>query len=213
MSTKIYLARDGKSLGPFTEKHIMRTFLISSFALLANIALVSSSRSAPFETLADARIRHVMSGFVFPMQVGVFQRGQTHEYNQAGSDVSVGYNTVPVPIVATVYVYPAPNQDSADVLTSEYAAKRAEVLHMHQTAAILSESPAAIFQAAKKYVGKQGYFSYRDVFAGTPQNLKSQLLVFRDGPFFIEYRFTYARDQAEQAEKEIEHFIRGWSWR
>jgi hypothetical protein len=192
----------------------MRKLLISIFALLANIVAVSSSRSAPFETLAEARIRHVLSGFVFPMHIAVFQREQTQEYNQAGSDVSVGYKTdFPVRIVATVYVYPAPTQDGADVLTSEYESKRAEVLQMHQAAAILSEGPATIFQADKKYVGKQCYFSYRDVSSGNSQDLKSRLLVFRDGPLFVEYRFTYLRDRTEQAENEIENFVREWSWR
>jgi len=135
-----------------------------------------------------------------------------HQYNQAGSDVSAGYNAG-VLIAATVYVYPAPKQDSADVLAREYGSKRGEVLDGHQAVAVLSEGPATISQAGKKYVGRRAYFSYRDVFARTPQNLKSQLLVFRDGPVFIEYRFSYPRDHAEQAEKEIEHFIRGWSWR
>ena len=99
------------------------------------------------------------------------------------------------------------------VLAREYGSKRGEVLHGHQAVAVLSEGPATISQAGKKYVGRRAYFSYRDVFAHAPQNLRSQLLVFRDGPVFIEYRFSYPRDHAEQAEKEIENFIRGWSWR
>jgi hypothetical protein len=191
---------------------IMRTLLITTVALLANTLLVSSSRSAPFETLTEGRIRHTISRFIFPTHIGAFQREQMHQYNQAGSDISAGYNAG-VLIAATVYVYPAPKQDGADVLAREYASKRGEVLHGHQAVAVLSEGPATISQAGKKYVGRRAYFSYRDVFARAPQNLKSQLLVFRDGPVFIEYRFSYPRDHAEQAEKEIENFIRGWSWR
>ncbi len=188
-----------------------RAFLIATVALLL-IASPCLLRAGPFETSRDGRIRHTFSGFVFPTHIGAFQREQMHQYNQAGSDVSAGYNAG-VLIAATVYVYPAPSQQSADVLSREYASKQAEVMRGHQGVALLSDGPVRVSQGDKEYAGKRGYFSYRDVFARTPQNLKSQLLVFHDGPVFVEYRFTYPRDHAEQAEREIESFIRAWSWR
>jgi hypothetical protein len=189
----------------------IRTFVIAALVVLST-ALPSWSRATPFENLPDGRIRQTFSGFVFPKQLGVFRRDQMHQYNQAGSDVSVGYNAG-VLIAATVYAYPAPSQQSADVLSREYASKRAEVFHGHQEVAVLSESPVTVSQGGRKYSGKRAYFAYRDIFAHMPQNLKSQLLVFHDGTVFVEYRFTYPRDHAEQAEQEIERFIRAWSWR
>ena len=186
-------------------------FAIATLVVLPT-ALPSWSLGAPFENLPDGRIRHTVSGFIFPKQIGVFRRDQMHQYNQAGSDVSAGYNAG-VLIAATVYAYPAPNQQTADVLLREYAAKRAEVLLGHQGVTLLTESPFTVSQGGRKYSGKRAYFAYRDVFAHTPQNLKSQLLVFRDGTVFVEYRFTYPRDHADQAEQEIERFIRAWSWR
>ena len=92
----------------------MRTFLVT-YLLLANVALTSSSRTALFEKLADGRIRHTNSGFVFPNRIGTFERAETQQYNQAGSDVSVAYNAG-VLIAGTVYVYPAPPQQSAEVI-------------------------------------------------------------------------------------------------
>jgi hypothetical protein len=188
----------------------MRTLLIVCF-LFIDVSVASSSRATPFERLPDGRIRHSVSGFVFPSRIGAFERAETHQYNQAGSDVSVAYNAGLL-IAGTVYVYPAPSQQGAEVLAREYASKRAEVLHGHQAVSVLSESSASVSQHGKKYAGKRAYFAYRDIFARVPQNLKSQLLVFRDGSVFIEYRFTYPADHAEQAEKEIEQFIRAWSW-
>ena len=188
----------------------MRTRLIATCFLLTNFAVASISRAAPFEKLSDGRIRHAISGFVFPSRIGAFQRAETRQYNQAGSDVSVAYNAG-VLIAGTVYVYP-PAQQGAEVLAREYASKRAEVLDGHQAVSLLSESSASVSQDGKKYSGKRAYFSYRDIFARSSQNVKSQLLVFRDGPVFIEYRFTYPASHAEEAEKEIEHFIRAWSW-
>lgn len=190
----------------------MRNSLFLALALLAHIVLTPTGYSSPFESLSDGPIRHTISGFVFPKRIGVFKREEMHQYNQAGSDVSAGYNAG-VLIAATVYVYPAPNEVSADVLAREYASKRAQVVHGHQGVAVLSESPATLNQGGKKYVGREAFFSYRDIFARTPQNVKSQLLVFRDGPVFVEYRFTYPRDHSEEAEKEIGNFARDWSWR
>jgi hypothetical protein len=189
----------------------MRVYLSSTCLLIASIVPPSTSRAAPFEKLPGDRIRHAISGFVFPGRIGQFERAQMQQYNQTGSDVSAAYNAG-VLIAATVYVYPAPRQEGADVLVREYASKRGEVLHGHQGVTVLSESPVSVSQGGKKYSGKRGYFSYRDVFARTPQNVKSQLLVFRDGPAFIEYRFTYPIAHADKAEEEIQHFISGWSW-
>ena len=113
-----------------------RFFLITSLALLP-IAFPSPSRAAPFENLPDGRIRHSSSGFVFPKRIGVFQREQMHQYNQAGTDISAGYNAG-VLIAATVYTYPAPTQQSEKVLSREYLSKRSEVLQGHQGVTVLS---------------------------------------------------------------------------
>jgi hypothetical protein len=209
----------------------IRKFAIAALVVLPT-ALSSWSQSAPFENLPDGRIWHIFFGFIFPKQIGMFHREQMHQYNQAGSDVSAGYNAG-VLIVATVYAYPAPSQQSADVLSREYASKRTEVLqhgvsvHAQQGVALLSESPVTVSQGGREYSGKRAYFAFRDIFAPdspdatpvmeaeahTPQNLKSQLLVFHDGTVFVEYRFTYPRDHADQAEQEVERFIHAWSWR
>jgi len=191
----------------------MKTLIltIATFALLG-ILLPPSSRAAAFANLRDGRIRHAFSGFVFPTHIGVFEREEMRQYNQVGSDVSAGYNAG-VLIAATVYVYPAPSQETAEVLSREYGSKKGEVLHNHHGVAVLSEIPVTVTQGGKKYSGKRAFFGYRDIFARTVQDLKSQLLVFHHGPFFVEYRFTYPSGHAEQAEQEIERFIRAWSWR
>jgi hypothetical protein len=127
----------------------MHTLPITTLALLANIAFAFSSHATPFETLPDGRIRHTVSGFVFPKRIGVFEREKMQQYNQAGSDVSAGYNAG-VLIAATVYVYPAPSQQGADVLAREYASKRAEVLQGHQGVAVLSEGATTVSQDGRK---------------------------------------------------------------
>jgi hypothetical protein len=189
----------------------MRGALITILAVLLAAAPVFS-RPGPFEKLPDGSIRHTFSGFVFPKTIGVFRREPTRQYNPAGSDVSVGYNTG-VLVAATVYVYPAPSEESAEILSREYASKRAEVLHGHQGVTVLSETSVTINQAGGKFTGRRAYFTYHDILALLPQEVKSQLLVFHDGPVFIEYRFSYPRGRADEAEQKVEEFIRAWSWR
>jgi hypothetical protein len=187
----------------------------SALITILSVLLVASpafSRPGPFEKLPDGSIRHTFSGFVFPKTIGVFRREPTHQYNPAGSDVSVGYNTG-VLVAATVYVYPAPSEQSVEILSREYASKRAEVLHGHQGVTVLSETSVTINQAGGKFTGRRAYFTYHDILALLPQEVKSQLLVFHDGPVFIEYRFSYPFGRAEEAEQKIEEFIRAWSWR
>ncbi len=54
---------------------------------------------------------HAASGFPMPVRVGPFERAEVVQYDEEGLDLSAGYNAVvgektPLPIVATVYVYP-----------------------------------------------------------------------------------------------------------
>ena len=187
-----------------------RSFIFASLILV--VAFATDVHGGPFERLGDGRIRHTFSGFTFPTHIGVFQRVQMRQYNQSGSDVSAGYQAGAL-IAATVYAYPAPTQSGADVLAREYASKRSEVLNGHQGVAVLSEGPVTISQGGKKRIGRRAYFSFLDPVAPTPRYLKSQLLVFRDGRIFVEYRFTYPRDHAETAERQIDDFIQAWFWR
>ncbi len=189
-----------------------RPFAISAVFGFLLIALTPAAHAGPFENLPDGSIRHSFSGFIFPKQIGIFKRARMLRYNRAGSDVSAGYNAGAL-IVATVYAYPARAGKPEEALSREYDSKRTEISRFHRGVVVLSEGPVSISQEGKKYVGKRGYFSFRDVFFQKAQDLKSELMVFRDGPLFVEYRFSYPRDHAEAAEREIEAFIEGWSWR
>ena len=55
----------------------MRVFLSSTCLLIASIVPPSTSRAAPFEKLPGNRIRHAISGFVFPGRIGQFERQQS----------------------------------------------------------------------------------------------------------------------------------------
>ena len=165
-SLQFSLAPEGVADLVLVRPYIMRTLLISTCLLIANAALLSTSRAEPFEKLSGGRIRHTISGFVFPSRIGPFERAQMQQYNQAGSDVSAAYNAG-ILIAATVYVYPAPRQEGADVLAREYASKRAEVLRGHQGVTVLSEGPVSVSQGGKNTPGS-GRISPFETFSPAP---------------------------------------------
>jgi len=190
----------------------MTRSLLLPLALLGSL-LASSLRAAnPFEPLPDGGVRHTFSGFIFPKSIGDFKRIDTKQYNNEGSDVSAGYNALSM-VVATVYAYPAPVDASAAAFAREWTSKRGEVFQVNQGVTALSDTAATVVQGGKEFSGRRALFSFRGNFLGAERELKSQLLVFRDGAVFIEYRITYPLDDAEEAEKQIERFIRDWSWR
>jgi len=203
--------RSAHFLDWLTHTLMMTRSLLLTLALLVSLSTSSLRAANPFEALPDGGIRHTFSGFIFPKSIGDFERISTKQFNDEGSDVSAGYNAGPV--VATVYAYPAPADASPEAFAREWDSKRSEVFQGHQGVVAVSDTAATVTQGGKQFAGRRAVFSFRDSFQGARRDLKSQLLVFRDGPVFIEYRITYPLDDAEAAEKQIELLIREWSWR
>jgi hypothetical protein len=86
-------------------------------AALLGLSLRASSTTQAGPPRAEPRTLHPTgdfkhpSGFPMPERVGPFQRVEVTQYDEAGLDLSAGYNRLPGegdpwPIAATVYVYP-----------------------------------------------------------------------------------------------------------
>jgi hypothetical protein len=84
--------------------------LVRVFALAVLIQFVapdnSPAESPPFNVVQGDGLLHVASGFLFPAQIGEFRRIVTKQYDQAGRDISVGYNADGPEIAATIFIYP-----------------------------------------------------------------------------------------------------------
>ena len=189
----------------------MRTLPITTLALFANIAFAFSSHATPFQTLPNGSIRHTASGFVFPKRIGVFERENP---------------TVRSSRIGRFGRLQCRGLDRGDCLclsgsrpTRRRCARPRMRIKASRGIARAPGSEGALRRSRQRIsrrqevFGEAGVFLLRDVFARTPQNVKSQLLVFRDGPVFIGPRFTYPIAHADKAEEEIQHFISGWSWR
>jgi hypothetical protein len=158
------------------------------------------------QSTPQAPLIHQKSRFVFPIQVGSFRRERPTQYDQAGEDISVGYNNYSIPIAVTVYVYPA----HARSLTAEFTSRQAEILHAHPGAQLVVTSNVTITPA--KITALSASYTFEDRFAGAIQPLRSELLVAQSGERFVEYRVTYPVSMLTSAQNEIAEFEREFAW-
>ena len=166
------------------------------------------ARAKPIWT--DTVFVHKPSGMVFPTKVGAFGRVLLLQYDEAGFDVSAGYDfrAAADGIAASVHVYPAPARtafaspdniagNARDNLCRQDFARREQELRRahpdaHKTAEQdLPQSPADQFR-----LGLMASFDYDQLFFGTaPGPVRSDLYLFCnvDGRWAFEYRFTAPR--------------------
>jgi hypothetical protein len=186
----------------------MRLILIT----VCSAAFAAGSQGSPAaagaftQATPSAPLVHSSSGFSFPSQIGSFQRERATQYDSAGEDISVGYNNPAIPIAATVYVYPA----RARPLAEEFASRQAEVMHGHIGAQLLSTATAAV--TPRQSSALAAAYTFRGLFAGKTQLLRSELLVAQQGERFVEYRFTYPDTEQTSARTEVDSFERTFSW-
>ncbi len=175
---------------------------------------------------ADGLYTHPPSGMVFPTEVGSFRRDVVRRYDTEGLDVSAGYNLISSSalVVATVYVYPAPPIVSigsppevvaaARAMASgrEFELRKREILGSHAGARVTEEGECALQQGGLVHSGRRAVFSFKDVFGGQHQILRSELYLFSsvDGKWIVKYRFTYPR--SSDVSKHLERFMRGVPW-
>jgi hypothetical protein len=179
----------------------------SGFVVLALLAgCAAPARIEPFQAgTAPGEMIHRHTGFVFPARIGSFARVTGHQYDAEGRDVSVGYNG-DIPVVVTVYVYPAGPQSLEAALVQQSAA----VLDAYPGAAVdlqrtLQVTPRAIEARAVT-------FRFSAEFFGKVQPLHSVLVLARHGASYVKYRVTYPADIADLAGEDSGNFLQHFSW-
>ncbi|MGH7036332.1 MAG: hypothetical protein ACREFL_21610 [Stellaceae bacterium] len=127
------------------------------------------------------------------------------------------------PVVATVYVYPAPPLRSigsrADVVDSarehlcqtEFARREAEIVHAHPDAQLINEEDFALARERGPVKGKKARYELDELFSGTRLRVSSELYVFcYADKWALEYRFTSPRDAPTN--EKIAQFMRDLPW-
>lgn len=87
-------------------------------ALAVSASLLGHATSATAQTkVEDAPdpYVHKVAGVEFPAQADEFRRGNIYEYDEQGSDASVGYASLEIPGEMTVYLYPLGASNCAEL--------------------------------------------------------------------------------------------------
>jgi hypothetical protein len=169
---------------------------------------------------------HQGSGMPFPVSVGYFRRGQITQYDPEATDIGVGYNlpSIRYQVAITVYVYPGPGASSIGspdnvvaaahvrLLETHFEYIKAEIVHVHPDATLVSEGPTTMDQGQVSYDGLKAVFEFEGEFFGQEQPLASQAYLFSYGKWFVKYRITYPKDSEERALSRIEDFMAKFAW-
>jgi hypothetical protein len=184
-------------------------------------ALPANGQGTPINISRTGTYIHSASRMTYPPAVGRFTRTYLRQYDDAGYDVSVGYEfrSSHGRIVATVYVYPAPSvvgSPSGDEATiraeltdREFRARQLEILQATPGAKLIGEGNATLTQGAVRYTGKKAEYRLERLFSDQRQQLGSELYLFCfvGGRWTLKYRFSYP--VAFDAEREIATFMQG----
>jgi hypothetical protein len=163
------------------------------------------------ENLRGGGQRHKPSGVVFPARVGLFQSAGPRTYDSKGRDVSVKY-VLDRLIIADVYSYPAGASRSA--FDAEFATQQNDIRRINTKVKLLSQSAASIRQGGRVIQGRRATYDLeRPLFGKSRAKAGSQFLLFRDGPWFVAYRFSYPRERSAIANTHVGNFLAQWSWR
>jgi hypothetical protein len=179
--------------------------LVLSLTLPARPAHADPRKPTKIDVAEGSAYEHAPSGFVFPASVGEFTRVSAWQYDDAGDNVSVGYNHPETMTVATAYVYPADDAEAAEHIEQ---VKR-DVLQVHPDARETSAGDWVLKQGGKTYAGLQAAYTFRDEFAGKERDLNSEAYLVRHGPNFVKFRITYPAEHAEAARSHVAKLFAG----
>src|SRR5437867_5637847 len=154
-------------------------------ALVVSLASVSDLDAAARQIEANGTYVHEPSQRRFPEQVGEFRREKVLQYDEAGRDISVGYNleTADRLIAATMYVYPLAGQTFGDELS--------EVQRAHANTQVAFEQQLTLDREPKHQACRMAGLSYEETFAHRYGPVTSYLLVCDDPPWRLKWRFTH----------------------
>ncbi len=191
---------------------IVKAKLVVVFALFG-IGLMGVQGASPFKKTSGDGLLHIPSNVLFPRNVGLFQRADsdTRIYGSQGRDVSVRYLLDRL-IICETYVYPVGTYGRD--LNSEFKIQETAIQQINKKARLISQDNVHINQNGRSILGVHANYQLtRRFFGGRDEPCGSQLLVFRDGSWFIAYRFSYPIDHSIIANKHVGDFLRQWRWR
>jgi hypothetical protein len=187
----------------------MKTRVALAFFVLA--LTVSADAASPFKKAGGNSLLHMPSNVLFPPRISLFNRRDTRVYGSGGRDVSIRY-FLDALILGDVYVYPVGTY--ASDLNGEFHVQETAIRQKNKNVKLVAETSIQTTQNGRTIKGRKAIYELvRGLFGETPHKCGSQLIVFRDGPWFIADRFSYPLERSEIASKHVADFINRWQWR
>ena len=183
--------------------------VVTSLTLL--IGLLSATAASPFKSTSGNSLLHTSSNCSFPANVALFNRAGTHIYGSGGRDISVRYLFDSL-IIGDVYVYPVGTYGKD--LTSEFQIQQRAIGQKNKKVKLISQDNIRTNQNGRSIVGLHASYDLtRSLFTSSDQRCGSQLYVFRDGSWFVAYRFSYPREKSSAALNHVSSFLAQWRWK
>src|SRR6185369_3115370 len=190
------------------------------------ISCRSIQTSGPTPLNVTSTYKHAGSEMSFPENIGKFQRVQVTQYAPEEKDVGIGYNLYDPasPVIATVYVYPAPGVVSIgsppDVAETAKAlmfqghlnAVKGDIMRAHPDAKLISENSVVVTLGAQSHKGKKVAYEFAYAFGPTLYESISQLYLFQNNDWMIKYRFTFPKVTALASEAAVMDFLNKFEW-
>jgi hypothetical protein len=169
--------------------------LVADVAFLATHAstnLPATREREPVALHPTGDFTHPAAGFALPEKSGPFVRAEVTQYDEAGRDISAGYNALigkgtPLPVVVTVYVYPVRPGAEIDAyfdgLLKDIGRKHGGAKPQFRNSVVL---------AAGRFDARYAVFGYEEPWGGLQRKvpLRSYLVLYRWKGWWVKWRAT-----------------------
>lgn len=178
---------------------VVQAVLVGGAGVVVSLPALGSRQQPASTPLDEPRklhpagaFAHADTGFPMPESAGPFVRVAVTQFDAEGRHLSAGYNALvgeelPVPVVSTVFVYPAP--PGAD-LDAAFDAVLDEIGSVHDEALPLFKKKVVI--ADRRIVARYAAFGYQEPWGGStePVGLRSYVLFYRWRGYWVKWRTT-----------------------
>ena len=173
--------------------------------------VVTAQAASPLKKASGDSLLHTPSRVLLPQKVGLFQRVDTHIYGSQGRDVSARYSLDGL-IITDTYIYPVDTYGRD--LTSEFKIQQTAIQKINKNPRLISQDDIHVNEGGRSILGLHANYQLtRKLFGNKDERCGSQLFVFRDGSWFVAYRFSYPIGHSDIANKHVGDFLRQWHWR
>ena len=98
-------------------------------------------------------------------------------------------------------------------LSGEFRVQQKAIRESNKNVKLVADTTVQTTQNGRTITGRKAtYDLVRGLFGEPPHQCGSQLLVYRDGPWFVAHRFSYPSERSAIATKHVADFLDQWHW-